>query len=88
MRIKWSFCGTLRLRCDPRKMAPLTIRPIEGGGVRSDAVVPYHNYLRCPLDPDLEVLTECDMVIQELQEIVAFFMLVPNNVAGELRVHI
>ena len=88
MRIKRSLCGTLRLRCDSCEVAPLTIRPIKGGRVCSDAIVPNHNCPRCPLDSDLEVLTQCDMVVQELQEIVAFFLFVPNDVASELRVHI
>lgn len=87
-RNKWSLYGTLCLRCDPRNMAPLAIGPVECGGVRGDAVVPNHYRFWGPFDSHLKVLAECDVVIEELQEIVTFLLLVSDNVAGELWVHI
>lgn len=41
--------------------------------------IPDHNGLWRPLDPNLKVLSESNMVIQKLQEEFAFLLLISNN---------
>lgn len=54
----------------------------------SDTVVPDHNGVWRPLDSAMQILTIRQMIIQELEEIIALLLLVPNNVPCELRVDV
>lgn len=71
---------------DPRKMASLAVTPIDGGRMRSNAIVPDYDGLWYPFDSDLEVLAQRDMVVQEVQEVVTLFLLIPDDMASELAV--
>jgi len=53
----------------------------------SDTVVPNDDCSRCPLDSGLDILRIGDMIIQESQECVRFFLLVSRNTSHELLVH-
>ena len=58
------------------------------GPLTSHAVIPNYNGIRPPSDSGLEVLRQGNMVIQELEEIIALFLLEADNVSSELRVDI
>jgi len=65
-------------------MPALAVLPIEDGGVRRNPVVPNNDSARLPLHAHLQVSTERDVVVQELEQIVALLLLEANDAAGEL----
>lgn len=68
--LKGSLIRSLSLRSYPSQMTSMSIEPIEDGRVHSDSVIPYNDGSRSPLDSGLEVLSERDVVIQELEQVV------------------
>ena len=56
--------------------------------MRCNAIVPQDHGLRSPFHLDLKVLAKCDMVIKKLQEVVTLLLLINNDMAGELRIHV
>ncbi len=51
-------------------------------------IVPNNNSARLPFHPSLKVLTEGYMVIEELEEVVAFLLFEPDDIPCELWVDI
>ena len=45
--------------------------------------VPNHNGLLLPLHPHLEIRSVRDVIVQEFQQGITFFLLIPNDVAGD-----
>ena len=45
--------------------------------------VPDHHCPRGPLDSHLEVLAKCNVIIEEFQQVVAFLLLISNDVASD-----
>lgn len=80
----WSF----GLRSDTSNMASLTIVPVHQSGMCSHTVIPHHHGPGLPLHACLDIGREGNMVIKELQKIVAFLLLEADNVSGELWVDI
>lgn len=64
------------------------IRPVVSKELTSYSVVPDNHGIRRPLDSSLKILTQRDVVIQELQQIVALFLLEADYVSGELWIDI
>jgi hypothetical protein len=56
--------------------------------VSSDSVVPHHDSVGLPLDTAVEILRICQMVVQELEEVVALLLFEANDVPCELWVDI
>lgn len=79
---------SLSLWCGSSNVPPRTVSPIDHGRMSSHSVVPDHNSLPCLLDTALDILRERHMIIQELEQVVTFLLLEPNNISGELRVDI
>lgn len=52
------------------------------------SVVPDHHGLRLPPDPALQVLRERYVVVEEFEQVIAFFLLKANDISRELRVHV
>jgi hypothetical protein len=77
----------LGLRRDPRQMPPRTRVPIQQRRMRSDAIIPHDHRTRRPLHPSLEILALRDVVVQEVEQEVAFLFFVPHDATTELRVH-
>lgn len=69
-------------------MPPRTILPIQKSGMASHAVIPNYHCPRRPLHSRLEILALGDVIVQEVEKVVALFFLKPDNAAGELRVDI
>ena len=45
--------------------------------------IPNDNGLWCPFDSNLEVLTQRNVTVEEFEQILAFFLLIANYVAGD-----
>lgn len=56
--------------------------------MRSDSVIPHDHSPRRPLNSALQILTKRDVVIQELEQVLALLLLEADDVARELRVDI
>jgi hypothetical protein len=54
--------------------------------IKQLTVVPNHHGSRSPSDAGLDILAPRNMLIQELQQVVAFFLLEADNISSELRV--
>lgn len=77
--LEWLLC----LGGDASKMSPLAVLPIHKSTVLGDSVVPDNNSLVLPLDACLEVGSQCQMVVQELEKGVGLFLLQANNVTSD-----
>jgi len=60
---------------------------IEQGGMSSNSVIPDGNRAFFPFEPCLEIYPLSDMVVQEVEEVVAFLLFVADYVASELGVY-
>lgn len=65
-------------------MPPRPVFPVKESGVGRNSVVPHHDCSRSPLHAGLEILALREMVVQEVEEIVALLLLVADNTAREL----
>jgi len=74
----------LSLRCDPSDMSSSASLPIDQWRMASNPVIPHHNRTRRPSDTALDILREGHVVVQELEKVVALFLLEANDVSGEL----
>lgn len=64
------------------------ILPINQRRVRGDAVVPDDDGVGLPLDTAVQVLAVGQMVVQELEQVVALLLLEADDVPRELRVDV
>ena len=64
-------------------MSALAAGPIDECRMLCHAVVPYYDGAGLPLDTGMEVGTEGDVVIQELEQRVRFFLLQTDDFAGD-----
>ena len=78
----------LSLRRNSSNMPPFTVLPINLCTVRCHTIVPHDHSPRRPLDPALQILAQCNMIVQELEQVLALFLLEADDVARELRVYI
>ena len=53
-----------------------------------DSVVPHNNSVLLPLDPTVQVLTVCEVIVQEFEEIITLLLLEADDVARELWVDV
>lgn len=51
---------------------------------KEETYIPHNNSSRLPFDPDMEVSTVVDVVIEEFENGVAFFFFVANDIFGDL----
>ena len=56
--------------------------------MRGDTVVPDHNSVGPPLDTAMQILAVRQMIVQELQQIIALLLFIADDVPCELRVDI
>lgn len=49
---------------------------------------PHHNHPLLPLDPRLQIRTHRNMIVQELEQVIALLLLETDNAASELRVDV
>jgi hypothetical protein len=82
-----SLIRRLSLRRNPRQMPARAIIPVEQRTVRRDAVIPNHHRTRRPFDARLEVLTLCDVIVQEVEQKVRLLLLEAHDAPAKLRVH-
>ena len=85
--LDWSLIWCFGLRRNSCQMPACTIVPVQQGRMCGNSVVPNHDSTRLPLHPSLKVLTLGNMVVQEVQQEVAFFFLETNNTTAELWVY-
>lgn len=69
-------------------MSALAILPVDQGRVLRHPVVPDDHRPGLPLDAGLEVGSECEVVVQELEEGVGFLLLETDNLSGDCRLNI
>lgn len=69
-------------------MATLSILPVQNCRVGSNAIVPHNHRLLLPLHSRLEVCPECDVLVKEVKQVVAFLLLETNDTTGELLIDI
>lgn len=69
-------------------MPPLPILPIKNRSVRRDSVVPNDNSALLPLHSALQIRRQSDVVVQELEKVIALFLLEADDPTGELRVDV
>lgn len=67
---------------------PRAIVPVDQGRMSRNSVVPNNNGVRLPSHSAVQILAVRQMIIQEFQEIVAFFLLEADNVSSKLRIDI
>jgi len=79
-----SLVRTFCLRCKSRQMASFAADPVEYSRMTGYAIIPSNDGLWMPFDSSLEVGPEANVVVQELQQCIAFFLFVPNNVSSKL----
>jgi hypothetical protein len=48
--------------------------------------IPYNNSLGTPSDANLDIVAQSNVVVKELEEVVALFLLETDNLACELRI--
>ena len=83
-----TFCPSVNGHSVRGLTASRAIVPIDQGRVSGDPIVPQNHSPWRPLDSTLEILRICHVIIQELQQVVAFFLLEADDVSCELRVDI
>lgn len=69
-------------------MASLTIIPVDQSGMCSDAVIPNNHGTGLPSHSGLNIGREGNVVIKELQKVVALLLLESDDISGELWVDI
>jgi len=74
----------LGLGRDPRQVPPLSVLPVQQCRVLRDAVIPDHHGALLPFYASLEVGTEADVLVQELQDSVTLLFLQADDFAGNL----
>lgn len=55
--------------------------------MRSHTVIPHHDRARRPLDPNLEVLSFSNVIIEEVEQVLAFLLFEADNAPAELGVY-
>lgn len=68
-------------------MSSLTVLPVQNCCMGRDTVIPDDDSARGPLNPCLQILCKGNMVIQELEKIVALLFLESFDMTSELLVH-
>ncbi|CAF3477602.1 unnamed protein product [Fusarium graminearum] len=60
-------------------MSALARVPIKNSSMLNRSVVPYHNSSLCPLDAGMEVCAPGDVLKEEVEDSVRFFLLEPDD---------
>lgn len=82
IRRKLRLKRPLSPRSQPRKMSSTTILPIQNCRVRSNSVIPNHHCTLLPLHSRMHICAKRDVLIQEVEEVVGFFLFETYDTAG------
>lgn len=55
--------------------------------MRSHTVIPHHHRARRPLDTNLEILTLGNVIVEEVEQVLAFLLFEADNAPAELGVY-
>jgi hypothetical protein len=74
--------------CEEELTTTRAILPIDQRRMGGNSIIPNDDRVGLPLDAAVQILAVREMVIQELEQEVALFLLKPNDVPRELRVDV
>lgn len=69
-------------------MSARSILPIQQRRVRCHTIIPHHHRPGRPLDAGLEILTFGNVIVEEVEQVVALFFLEADDAPAELGVHV
>lgn len=85
--LKWRLVRRLSLWRNPRNMPTCAIIPIQQRRMRSHTVIPHHHRARRPLDTHLKVLTFGNVIVEEVEQVLALLLFEADNAPAELGVY-
>jgi hypothetical protein len=82
-----SFIRSLKRRlglgCNSSQVPPLATLPINECRMQSHAIVPHYNCFFSPFHPCLKIGPVSNVVVEESEQRIAFFLFITDNVSGD-----